>query len=145
MAAHELHGVSPSYEALCRAVARDALATYWPHCPSRWLASLVWPEQVDRAERLDRALDLVAADRLAGDGHRPGRRVHRTRGHPPALTRSWDRPAGDPPADTTSLMPKGAIVKTGRWRAVRSPTDVVWQPAGERRGRRCRPAAVLRR
>jgi len=35
----------------------------------RWLASLVWPEQIDRAERLDRALDLVAADpRLdAGD------------------------------------------------------------------------------
>ena len=28
----------------------------------RWLASLVWPEQIDRAERLDRALDLVAAD-----------------------------------------------------------------------------------
>jgi hypothetical protein len=28
----------------------------------RWLASLIWPEQVDRAERLDRALDLVAAD-----------------------------------------------------------------------------------
>jgi hypothetical protein len=28
----------------------------------RWLASLIWPEQIDRAERLDRALDLVAAD-----------------------------------------------------------------------------------
>jgi len=28
----------------------------------RWLASLVWPEQIDRAERLDRALDVVAAD-----------------------------------------------------------------------------------
>jgi len=28
----------------------------------RWLASLVWPEQIDRAERLDRALDLVADD-----------------------------------------------------------------------------------
>jgi hypothetical protein len=28
----------------------------------RWLASLIWPEQVDRAERLDRALDVVAAD-----------------------------------------------------------------------------------
>ena len=28
----------------------------------RWLASLVWPEQIDRAERLDLALDLVAAD-----------------------------------------------------------------------------------
>jgi hypothetical protein len=28
----------------------------------RWLASLIWPEQTDRAERLDRALDLVAAD-----------------------------------------------------------------------------------
>ena len=28
----------------------------------RWLASLVWPEQIDRAERLDQALDLVAAD-----------------------------------------------------------------------------------
>jgi Uncharacterized protein conserved in bacteria (DUF2332) len=28
----------------------------------RWLASLVWPEQIDRAERLDRALDMVAAD-----------------------------------------------------------------------------------
>lgn len=27
-----------------------------------WLASLVWPEQIDRAERLDRALDVVAAD-----------------------------------------------------------------------------------
>jgi len=28
----------------------------------RWLASLIWPEQIDRAERLDRALDVVAAD-----------------------------------------------------------------------------------
>ena len=28
----------------------------------RWLASLIWPEQIDRAQRLDRALDLVAAD-----------------------------------------------------------------------------------
>ena len=28
----------------------------------RWLASLIWPEQIDRAERLDRALDLVVAD-----------------------------------------------------------------------------------
>jgi hypothetical protein len=28
----------------------------------RWLASLVWPEHIDRAERLDRALHLVAAD-----------------------------------------------------------------------------------
>jgi hypothetical protein len=28
----------------------------------RWLASLIWPEQVDRAARLDRALDVVAAD-----------------------------------------------------------------------------------
>jgi hypothetical protein len=28
----------------------------------RWLASLIWPEQTDRAERLDRALDVVAAD-----------------------------------------------------------------------------------
>jgi hypothetical protein len=28
----------------------------------RWLASLVWPEQIDRSERLDQALDLVAAD-----------------------------------------------------------------------------------
>jgi len=28
----------------------------------RWLASLVWPEQIDRAERLDQALGLVAAD-----------------------------------------------------------------------------------
>jgi hypothetical protein len=28
----------------------------------RWLASLIWPEQVDRAERLGRALDIVAAD-----------------------------------------------------------------------------------
>ena len=28
----------------------------------RWLASLIWPEQIDRAERLERALDLVAAD-----------------------------------------------------------------------------------
>ena len=27
-----------------------------------WLASLIWPEQIDRAERLDRALDVVAAD-----------------------------------------------------------------------------------
>ena len=36
----------------------------------RWLASLVWPEQIDRAERLNRALDLVAADPprlVAGD------------------------------------------------------------------------------
>jgi len=36
----------------------------------RWLASLVWPEQIDRAERLDRALDLVAAEPprlVAGD------------------------------------------------------------------------------
>jgi hypothetical protein len=36
----------------------------------RWLASLVWPEQIDRAERLDRALDLVADDPprlVAGD------------------------------------------------------------------------------
>jgi hypothetical protein len=28
----------------------------------RWLASLVWPEQSDRAERLNRALDVVAAE-----------------------------------------------------------------------------------
>jgi hypothetical protein len=28
----------------------------------RWLASLIWPEQIDRAERLDRALDVVAND-----------------------------------------------------------------------------------
>lgn len=28
----------------------------------RWLASLIWPEQTDRARRLNRALDLVAAD-----------------------------------------------------------------------------------
>ena len=28
----------------------------------RWLASLIWPEQIDRAQRLHRALDLVAAD-----------------------------------------------------------------------------------
>jgi len=28
----------------------------------RWLASLIWPEQVDRAERLDLALAVVAAD-----------------------------------------------------------------------------------
>ena len=28
----------------------------------RWLASLVWPEQIDRAERLYQALDVVAAD-----------------------------------------------------------------------------------
>ncbi len=28
----------------------------------RWLASLVWPEQGDRAERLEKALDLAAAD-----------------------------------------------------------------------------------
>ena len=28
----------------------------------RWLASLVWPEQTDRAYRLDQALNLVAAD-----------------------------------------------------------------------------------
>jgi len=27
----------------------------------RWLAALIWPEQTDRAERLDRALDVVAA------------------------------------------------------------------------------------
>ena len=36
----------------------------------RWLASLVWPEQIDRADRLDQALDLVAADPprlVAGD------------------------------------------------------------------------------
>lgn len=36
----------------------------------RWLASLVWPEQRDRAERLDRTLDLVATDPpqlVAGD------------------------------------------------------------------------------
>jgi len=28
----------------------------------RWLACLVWPEQIDRAERLSRALDVVAAE-----------------------------------------------------------------------------------
>jgi len=28
----------------------------------RWLASLIWPEQIDRAQRLEQALDLVAAD-----------------------------------------------------------------------------------
>jgi hypothetical protein len=28
----------------------------------QWLASLIWPEQTDRAERLDQALDVVAAD-----------------------------------------------------------------------------------
>jgi hypothetical protein len=28
----------------------------------RWLASLIWPEQIDRTEPLDRALDVVAAD-----------------------------------------------------------------------------------
>jgi hypothetical protein len=28
----------------------------------RWLASLIWPEQIDRAERLDSCLDMVAAD-----------------------------------------------------------------------------------
>jgi hypothetical protein len=28
----------------------------------RWLTALVWPEQHERAERLDRALDVVAAD-----------------------------------------------------------------------------------
>jgi hypothetical protein len=28
----------------------------------RWLASLVWTERIDRAERLDQALDLAAAD-----------------------------------------------------------------------------------
>ena len=28
----------------------------------RWLASLIWPEQIDRAERLDRALDVVDTD-----------------------------------------------------------------------------------
>lgn len=124
MAVHELHGVSPSYEPLCRAVAGseptrallDTLPrvkrqpnlllgavrflggpvddpTSFLNCARsgpvplptrlpevvwragfdlnplqahrddrRWLASLVWPEQIDRVERLDQALGLVAAD-----------------------------------------------------------------------------------
>jgi hypothetical protein len=88
----------------------------------RWLASLVWPEQIDRAERLDRALDVVAADppRLdAGD-----------------LLEDLPGLLADAPPDVTLVVFHSAVLayldqgQRGRFtdvmRAVRRDRDVHW-------------------